>query len=113
MPEHRVGNEERAELDDGDVKDYLEAHQAEVVDMLLTEYDEEKTLKAEYYAGERAGLKKGLQEGLAQGLRAICELVADGDLSIDAAVRKAAKFDITSEADLRRSAAGFGIQLPE
>lgn len=35
---------------------YLSRHESEVIDMLLTEYDEEQTMKAEYYAGVRAGI---------------------------------------------------------
>lgn len=55
-----------SELPDGTVKDYLLAHEAEVVDMILTEYDEEKTLKAEYYAGKSDGLAQGYADGVAE-----------------------------------------------
>lgn len=55
-----------AELPDGTVKNYLRAHESEVIDMLLTEYDEEKTLKAEYYVGKRDGHAEGYAEAEAE-----------------------------------------------
>lgn len=91
-----------AGLRDGEVKKYLTGHEAEVIDMLLTEYDEEKTLKAERYVGIREG-----------HLENLCELVADGDLPIDKAVRKAATYGIANEDELRSKAAELGIHLPE
>lgn len=99
-----------ASLRSGEVRDYLMAHEAEVVDMLLTEYDEEKTLQAEYYAGERAGLERGLQQGR---LDSLYDLVATGDLPIATAVKKAIAYGVTDEADFRMQAAERGIQLPE
>lgn len=93
------------EMPSGDVKDYLIAHRSEVVDMLLTEYDEEKTLRAEFYAGQRAEQENSL--------RILCRMVADGDATIAAVVRNATPYGIANEADLRKRAAELGIQLPE
>lgn len=73
--------------------------------MLLTEYDEEKTLRAEFCAGQRAEQENSL--------RILCRMIADGDATIAAVVRNAALYGITDEADLRKRAAELGIQLPE
>lgn len=99
-----------AELRNGEVKTYLVGHEAEVIDMLLTEYDEVKTLKAERYVGRREGLEQGREE---ERLRTLCELVAEGDLPIEKAIEKAAGYGVTNESDLRSRAADLGIQLPE
>lgn len=101
--------------------------------MLLTEYDEERTLKAEYYAGKKdglqegleQGLERGLEQGLAQGLeqgraeeqrnslQTLIQSAAEGTISVAAAVKIAGAYGIVDEADLRRLAAAQGIQLPE
>lgn len=73
--------------------------------MLLTEYDETKTLKAEFYAGKRAEQREAL-------LR-LMQHVADRNLSVSAAVVVAADYGVTDEADFRKRAVEQGIQLPE
>lgn len=98
-----------ADLPQGDVRDYLRAHEAEVVDMLLTEYDEEKTLQAEYYAGEQAGIQRERE----RGLQRLYEHAAKKTLPVAAAVEMAADYGIVDEADFRKRAAAQGIQLPE
>ena len=55
------------------IKAFLDAHKAEVKGMLLTEYDEAKTMQM---------LKKEAQEGL------LIELVQSGDLSMEKAAQK-------------------------
>lgn len=89
----------------GEVHDYLIEHKSEVIDMLLTEYDEEKTLKAEYYAGERAEQERSL--------RMLYDLVAEEELSIAAAVKKAAAYGVADETEFRRRATAQGIHLPD
>lgn len=90
------------ELPSGDVKNYLRAHESEVLDMLLTEYDEARTLKAEHYAGIAQGQEQMLYN-----------LVAQGDLAIDIAVKNAAAYGVVDEADFRQRASALGIRLPD
>lgn len=94
-----------AGLRSGEVQDYLIEHESEVIDMLLTEYDEEKTLKAEYYAGERDEQKRSLYR--------LMQSVAQGAIPIAGAVSFATDYGITDEADFRKRAAAQGIRLPE
>lgn len=105
------------ELSAGAVKHYLKAHESEVLDMLLTEYDEEKTMKAIYYEGERAGLEQGLeqgvQQGLTQGLRSLLRMAVKNGVPVAEILDSAADMGITDEADLRARAAALGIQLPD
>lgn len=70
-----------AELPDGAVKRYLSAHRAEVINMLLTEYDEEKTLQAERYVGIRIGLAQK-QAQYEDALAAKDAALADKDAEI-------------------------------
>ena len=50
------------QLPDGWVKTFISNNRAEVKDMLLTEYDEERTKKLFIQEGERKGIEKGRQE---------------------------------------------------
>ena len=63
---------------------YFRKHKAEVVGMVLAEYDEEQTLKDWYADGLEEGLEKGREEGRAELL---AELVKDGLLSEEDAAR--------------------------
>ena len=70
-------------LDDNFViKPFLRANREEVNRMVLTEYDEEKTLRAirkeEREEGEKIGLEKGKKRGLEEGM---LRLYRDGDIS--------------------------------
>ena len=67
----QAANEALDSLPDGEVKNYILSQKGEVIDMLLTEYDEEETLrvvaedaKAE---GEAIGMAKGEAIGVAKG----------------------------------------------
>ena len=53
-----------ASMEPGDVQNYLLEHQYEVMDMLLTEYNEEKTLKCERDIGYLKALIDLVQKGL-------------------------------------------------
>lgn len=81
--------------------------------MLLTEYDEEKTLKAIYYEGERAGLDLGIQQTQEQGLCLVLQSAATGDISVAAATKMAAAYGVLDEDDLRKKATARGIRLPD
>ena len=75
----QAANEALDSLPDGEVKNYILSQKGEVIDMLLTEYDEEETLKvvaedarAEGEAigmakGEAIGVEKGEAIGVAKG----------------------------------------------
>ena len=47
---------------------YFAAHKAEVIGMILTEYDEEFVHKGWYKDGLEKGIEQGLAQGLEQGL---------------------------------------------
>lgn len=89
------------EMPDGFViKGFLLANRAEVKNMCLTEYDEEKVMqmfKEEWREegreeGEKEGRKKGRKEGKKEGRRdAVLELVRDGDITSGRAAEKLGK----------------------
>ena len=83
-------NEEKAAVD-GVPKDYeiwslLVMNREEVKDMLLTEYNEEETMKLFYEDGKAEGREEGRKEGRINTLR---DLVKDGILSISEAAGRA------------------------
>ena len=76
--------------DDFLIKPFILANQAEVKNMCITEYDEERTLaylKEEFKA---EGIQEGIGIGKAEGfLEALAGLVKDGLLSLTAAAERA------------------------
>ncbi|MGN8697334.1 hypothetical protein ACTNE3_09820 [Bacillota bacterium HCP3S3_F1_1] len=64
-------NEALDSLPEGEVKNYILSQKGEVIDMLLTEYDEEETLKVvaedARAEGEAIGMAKGEAIGIAKG----------------------------------------------
>lgn len=56
-------------IEKGILKDILIREKAEVLHMLLTEYDEKKHLRNTYRKGKEEGLKEGLEKGLELKLR--------------------------------------------
>ena len=88
-------------ISEGVLKDFLIKHRAEVLDVCITEYDEEEVMTAirnESFEkgvdfGKDIGLKEGLREGLREGLsigrnQMICILVRDGILEPEKAAKK-------------------------
>ena len=67
----QAANEALDSLPDGEVKNYILSQTGEVIDMLLTEYDEEETLKVvaedARAEGEAIGMAKGEAIGVAKG----------------------------------------------
>ena len=67
----QAANEALDSLPEGEVKDYILSQKSEVIDMLLTEYDEEETLKVvaedARAEGEAIGMAKGEAIGVAKG----------------------------------------------
>ena len=67
----QAANEALDSLPDGEVKNYIQSQKSEVIDMLLTEYDEEETLKVvaedARAEGEAIGMAKGEAIGVAKG----------------------------------------------
>ena len=67
----QAANEALDSLPEGEVKDYILSQKGEVIDMLLTEYDEEETLKVvaedARAEGEAIGMAKGEAIGVAKG----------------------------------------------
>ena len=74
---------------DNILKDILEKQKKEVIDVVLTEFDEEKfeamIREEEREEGRKEGRKEGLQEGR---LRALFELVSDGIISMEEAGKR-------------------------
>lgn len=69
----------------------------------------------EIYEARQEAAAEGRAQGRAEeqqnSLRMLCDLVAEGDLSIRAAVKSASAYGVTDEADLRRRAQLLGIKL--
>ena len=67
----QAANEALDSLPDGEVKNYIQSQKSEVIDMLLTEYDEEETMKVvaedARAEGEAIGVAKGEAIGMAKG----------------------------------------------
>ena len=67
----QAANEALDSLPEGEVKNYILSQKGEVIDMLLTEYDEEETLKSvaedAKAEGEAIGIAKGEAIGVAKG----------------------------------------------
>ena len=84
--------------DESPVKAFLIANKAEVKNMCITEYDEERTL-AELREecleeGMKKGIKKGIKQGMTKGKKEgkfdmLAELVSDGLLTLAQAAEKA------------------------
>ena len=76
----QAANEALDSLPDGEVKDYILSQKGEVIDMLLTEYDEEETLKVvaedARAEGEAIGMAKG-EDRLAALVSAMVQSGAD------------------------------------
>ena len=63
----QAANEALDSLPEGEVKNYILSQKGEVIDMLLTEYDEEETLKVVAEDARAEGQRKGEAIGLAKG----------------------------------------------
>ena len=76
----QAANEALDSLPEGEVKDYILSQKGEVIDMLLTEYDEEETLKVvaedARAEGEAIGMAKGEAIGVAKGEDRLASLVS-------------------------------------
>ena len=88
------------------IKPFLDAHKAEVKDMLLTEYNEAETNRLFFLEGERKGEKRGEKKGRSS---AIYEMVQDGDISVS---RAAQKLDL-DEKQVRANMILLGFKVPE
>ena len=63
----QAANEALDSLPEGEVKNYILSQKGEVIDMLLTEYDEEETLKVVAEDARAEGQRKGEAIGVAKG----------------------------------------------
>ena len=63
----QAANEALDSLPEGEVKNYILSQKGEVIDMLLTEYDEEETLKVVAEDARAEGQRKGEAIGIAKG----------------------------------------------
>ncbi len=68
------------------IKPFLLANKADVKHMILTEYDEEKTLRELAEEHEEIGRAKGRAEGRLENL---ADLVSDGTITLAKAAQKA------------------------
>ena len=69
--------------EDSVLRDFLREHKAEVSDMILTEYDEERERRLLFAQGVEEGEAKGEVRGLAVGIRSVMEKL---NYSLDAAM---------------------------
>ena len=76
----QAANEALDSLPEGEVKNYILSQKGEVIDMLLTEYDEEETLKVvaedARAEGEAIGMAKGEAIGMAKGEDRLASLIS-------------------------------------
>ena len=72
----QAANEALDSLPDGEVKNYILSQKGEVIDMLLTEYDEEETLKVVAEDARTEGQRKGEAIGMAKGEDRLASLVS-------------------------------------
>ena len=63
----QAANEALDSLPDGEVKNYILSQKGEVIDMLLTEYDEEETLRVVAEDARAEGQREGEAIGVAKG----------------------------------------------
>lgn len=87
----------------GILSDILRKNRAEVIDLILTEYDENEFrdfLKEDSWKkGHEAGVQEGLQKGLETGIQAgICELI-----------KTCAEFQLSKEQTLKKIQNGFSL----
>ena len=76
---------------DADIlRDFLLAHRAEVVDMVLTEYDEKSFVKGMKEEGRQEGIEEGLRKGLREGRQSLLfSLVNEKILTLSDAASRA------------------------
>ena len=72
----QAANEALDSLPEGEVKNYILSQKGEVIDMLLTEYDEEETLKVVAEDARAEGQRKGEAIGMAKGEDRLASLVS-------------------------------------
>ena len=72
----QAANEALDSLPDGEVKNYILSQKGEVIDMLLTEYDEEETMKVVAEDARAEGQRKGEAIGMAKGEDRLAALVS-------------------------------------
>ncbi|MDR0451640.1 MAG: Rpn family recombination-promoting nuclease/putative transposase [Treponema sp.] len=65
-------------IKEGILKDFLETHAAEVINMLLTEWNWDDAFAVQREEGREEGREKGREEGLEEGRNMVLELVRRG-----------------------------------
>lgn len=85
-------------IEQGILKDYLLARKSEVIDMVLTEYDEKKTLAAIAREEFEEGIKEGETKTLNQVLINMIQIGCD-----DSLITEVTKLPITTVQNIRRS----------
>ena len=55
-------------IEKGILKDFLIKCRAEVIDMILTDFNQEEYEKALLAEGEEEGIRKGIEQGIQQGI---------------------------------------------
>ncbi len=90
-------------IDQGILVDFLRKHRGEVMDLILTEYNEELHIRDEknisYEEGHEDGRMEGIEEGIERGILALIETLQELSLPRDqAAAKLAEKFSLTAEA---------------
>ncbi len=71
--------------------EFLKVHRAEVMDVCITEYNEEKVMEAIREEGHMKGREEGRKEGREEGIRNTLQAVLDFGVDIQTAVTKTAE----------------------
>ena len=71
----------------GVMAEFLKSHRGEVLDVCITEYNEEKVMDAIWEEGHQEGMLQGREEGIRNTLKTVLEFASD----IEAAVEKTAE----------------------
>lgn len=84
----------------GCLVEILEKHRSEVLNVVLTEYNEEEHIRHEKQLSLEEGIKKGIEKGIEKGkICNIIDSVYEGDITLERAHEKAAKVSNMSARD--------------
>ena len=84
-------------IEKGVLKDVLLKFRSEVVDMLLTEHDEVKTMNAFREEGREEGYASGLEEGMEKGIDDAVTKIANHFLETNSASSKEETISMANE----------------
>lgn len=90
-------------IENGILKDFLRKNRAEVLGMLLEEFDVEKYERSLKKEGREEGIREGIEQGIEQGIRCMVEALQEAGQTREYAVSKVVEKYALSEAEAVRS----------